>query len=49
MINRNPAELKGKYFPVKLTLNSQGRPELAITYHGVIRAAMISNALSVAL
>ena len=44
LIRRNKAEFEGKLLTVKLTGNSPGAPELIINYHGVIRAAMLSDA-----
>lgn len=45
LIRRNPDEFNGKAFSLNLSENPKGgRPETVLTYHGVIRAAMLSNA-----
>jgi prophage antirepressor-like protein len=45
LIKRNPAEFDSKTLVVKLTTSHPNSPgELIINYHGVIRAAMLSDA-----
>lgn len=45
LINRRRTEFEGKRFFLNLGINpSGGRPEMVLTYNGVIRAAMLSNA-----
>ena len=43
LIQRNSTEFGGKTLTVKLT-EKPGRPETVISYHGVIRVAMLSDA-----
>ena len=44
MIERHSAEFQGKTLSLKLTDSSRGKPDKILSYHGVIRLAMLSKA-----
>jgi prophage antirepressor-like protein len=44
MINRNQSEFDGKVSVIKLMTIKGERDSMVINYHGVIRAAMLSDA-----